>query len=136
VLRVVFDTNTLFSGLGWRGRPYQCLELARTGVVVGMTCQEILDELAEKLRIKLHFTEEQRADTLADLLGFLKFVTITNTLQVVASDPDEDKIIECALVGSATYIVTGDKRHLLPLGQYGGIPLTSAAELLAVATAP
>ncbi|BAZ69254.1 hypothetical protein NIES4106_40250 [Fischerella sp. NIES-4106] len=30
---VVFDTNTLFSGLGWRGSPYRCLELARNGQV-------------------------------------------------------------------------------------------------------
>ena len=24
-----FDTNILFSGVGWKGEPYECLELAR-----------------------------------------------------------------------------------------------------------
>jgi hypothetical protein len=35
-LAVVFDTNILFSAVGWSGNPYRCLELARTGVVKGI----------------------------------------------------------------------------------------------------
>ena len=27
----VFDTNVLLSGIGWRGKPFACLELARSG---------------------------------------------------------------------------------------------------------
>ena len=42
---VVFDTNIVFSAIGWRGRPYECLERARSGLVYGITCQELLDEL-------------------------------------------------------------------------------------------
>ena len=42
---VVYDTNILLSGIGWRGSPYRCLELARLGSVEGLTCSEILDEL-------------------------------------------------------------------------------------------
>ena len=33
-----FDTNILFSGVGWKGKPYECLELARAGKVKGVTC--------------------------------------------------------------------------------------------------
>ena len=46
----VFDTNILFSGVGWKGKPFLCLELACAGVVDGVTCRELLDELAEKLQ--------------------------------------------------------------------------------------
>ncbi len=49
----VFDTNVLLSGVGWKGKPFQCLELARSGIVAGITCSEIIDELAEKLPAKL-----------------------------------------------------------------------------------
>ncbi len=45
---VVFDTNTLFSGLGWQGSPYRCLELARNGQIESITCREILLELQRK----------------------------------------------------------------------------------------
>jgi PIN domain-containing protein len=70
---VVFDTNILFSAIGWRGRPYECLEHARSGRVAGMTCQELLDELTDKLRAKLAFTDEQLAETLADLLASFRW---------------------------------------------------------------
>ena len=132
---VVFDTNVMLSGLGWRGTPYRCLELARAGVVEGMTCREVLDELAEKLETKLRFSPAQITDTISDLLTFLRLVTIPNRLKVVTADPDDDKVVECAVVENATHIVTGDRRHLLPLGSYQGMAIVSAADFLALVTA-
>ncbi len=68
----VFDTNILLSGMGWRGKPHRCLELARLGVIEGVTYQELLDELAEKLQTKLNFSASQVLDTITDLLVFLR----------------------------------------------------------------
>ncbi len=126
---VVYDTNILLSGIGWRGKPYRCLELARQGKVEGLTCEGILDELAEKLTTKLNFSLSQREDTVEDFRSFLRLVEITNTLKVIADDPDDDKVIECAVVGKATHIVTGD-HHLLPLKSYRGILIVTAADFL------
>jgi predicted nucleic acid-binding protein len=36
--RVVFDTNIWISGLLWRGKPHQCLLLARSKVVQHVHC--------------------------------------------------------------------------------------------------
>lgn len=132
----VFDTNILLSGVGWRGNPYRCLELARAGMVEGVLCQELLDELTEKLQTRLNFSTAQVTDTVVDLLTFLRMVTITNTLKVVAADPDDDKVLECAVVGGATHIVTGDRHHLLPLGNYQGISIVSAADFLMLMPVP
>ncbi len=132
----VFDTNILLSGVGWRGNPYRCLELARAGMVEGVLCQELLDELTEKLQTRLKFSTAQVTDTVVDLLTFLRMVTITNTLKVVAADPDDDKVLECAVVGGATHIVTGDRHHLLPLGNYQGISIVSAADFLMLVPVP
>jgi len=132
----VFDTNILFSAVGWKGNPFRCVELARAGNIDGVTCRELLDELAEKLQSKLSFTPEQALDTVADLLTFLKVVLIPGQLKAVAADPDDDKVLECAVVGGATHIVTGNRRHLLPLGTFQGIPIVTAADFLVVASAP
>lgn len=129
---VVFDTNVLLSGLGWRGSPYRCLELARTGQIKAITCQELLDELLEKLEQKLNFTDSQITDTLSDLLSFLQVVKISNTLNVIITDPDDNMVLECAVVGHANYIVTGDKKHLLPLNNYQGIKIINAADFLTI----
>jgi predicted nucleic acid-binding protein len=115
----VFDTNVLFSAVGWHGVPYQCVELARSGAVAAATCAEILDELSEKLQTKLRFSPEQALDTVVDLLT------------LVAADPDDDKVLECAAVAAATHVVTGDRRHLLPMRHYAGIPILTPADFLA-----
>jgi predicted nucleic acid-binding protein len=99
-------------------------------------CREILDELAEKLQSKLSFTPEQALDTVAELLTFLRVVPITGTLKAIPADPDDDKVLECATTAGATHIVTGDRRHLLPLGTFQGIPILTAADFLAVVTVP
>lgn len=126
----VFDTNILFSASGWKGKPFQCVELARTGAVEGVTCRALLNELAEKLQTKLGFDSQQTVDAVADLLTFLRMVPITGQLKAILTDPDDDKVLECAVVASATHIVTGDRRHLLPLGTCQGIPIVTAAEFL------
>jgi predicted nucleic acid-binding protein len=46
------------------------------------------------------------------------------------SDPDDEMILECALAAEADFIVSGDKKHLLALRQFRGIPIVSPAELL------
>jgi len=132
----VFDANVLLSGVGWRGKPYRCLELARIGLVEGVTCQELVDEVAQKLQTRLRLPTAQITDTIADLLGFLRLVKITHNLKVVSADPSDDKVLECAIVGGATHIVTGDRRHLLPLGSYQGISIVSPAEFFTLALAP
>jgi predicted nucleic acid-binding protein len=44
--RVVFDTNIWISGLLWRGKPYQCLLLARGQAVQHVHCTEMLAMLS------------------------------------------------------------------------------------------
>lgn len=128
----VFDTNVLLSAQGWRGNPYQCLELARSVRVEGVVCREILAELDEKLRIRLDFSPAQAAEAVVGLLGFLRVVKITGTLKVVAADPDDDKVLECAVAGGASHIITGDRRHLLPMKSFQGISIVTPAEFIAL----
>ena len=127
---VVYDTNILLSSIGWGGKPGRCLELARQGSIEGLTCTEILQELERKLPIKLNFSMTETTNTIKDLQGFLTLVRIPNRLTGVTADPDDDKVIECAVVGAATHIVTGDRRHLLPLGNYLNIQIVTAADFL------
>ena len=127
---VVYDTNILISGMVWGGTPYDCIKLAITDRVEGVTCAEIIDEFAEKLTTKLEYSELRTSRIVTRLLSFLRMVKITNKLEGIIRDPDDDKVIECAVVGGATHIVTGDKRHLLPVKDYQGIHIVTAANFL------
>lgn len=126
----VFDTNVLLSGLIWQGAPARCLALARSGVVTGISCSQILTELADVLRRKLRLPDSKIDECLAELLSFLTLVQITGQLFAVANDPADDKILECGLAGNASFVVTGDRRHLLPLGTYRGMRIVRPSEFL------
>ncbi len=131
LLTVVFDTNILISAiLSQRGSPYRCLELAQQGVVASVTCQEIIDEFQEKLEIKFSYSRYGAIAKTKEFLSYSRLVKISNTLKVIAIDPDDNMILECAVVAGATYIVTGDRRHLLPLKNYQGIAIVSPSDLL------
>lgn len=80
--------------------------------------------------MKLRFSPDKLDETLADFLSFLKLVNIANDLRVVTADPDDDRVLECAVLGGATHIVTGDRRHLLPLSSFRGSRIVTPAEFL------
>ena len=128
--QVVFDTNVWISGLLWRGKPYQCLLLARSGLVQAVYCSPMLGELTQKLRCAFGFSENHIRAIVYDYRRISHRVDIAGNLCVVADDPDDDKFVECAVVSGASAIVSGD-RHLLTLKEYQGIRVFSAAEYLA-----
>ena len=128
-LTAVFDTNILFSATGWRGNPFQCVDRARAGRLAVFTCPELMEELAEKLATRLHFSPDQVAETLADYLGFLQVIQIPKALAAVCRDPDDNMVLECALESHAQYIVSGDM-DLLELKDFRGIRIVRAAEFV------
>jgi uncharacterized protein len=129
---VVFDTNILLSALlSTNGNPFRCLALAKIGQIESVTCQGILDEFAEKLLLKFRFSEEMAQAAIEEVRSLSRTVEISATLKAIPADPDDDMIVECAMVGGATHIVTGDK-HLLALATYQGIAIVKAAEFVAL----
>jgi putative PIN family toxin of toxin-antitoxin system len=130
-LTVVFDTNILFSATGWRGKPFECVEQARTGKIQAVTCAELMDELAEKLELKFGFSPEQSAETIARYLRFFSMVKIPKVLNAVPRDADDNAVLECAIEGKAGFIVSGDK-DLLELKNFRGIEIVRASGFLEI----
>ncbi|WP_418514858.1 PIN domain-containing protein [Delftia sp. PS-11] len=50
--------------------------------------------------------------------------------RVVAADSDDHHVIAAALAARAELIVTGDRKHLLPIGNHQGIAIVEASEAL------
>jgi uncharacterized protein len=126
----VFDTNILISAvLSSSGAPFKCLALAKIGQIESVTCQEILDEFSEKLLLKFKFSENMAQLAIQEVLNFSRLVKISGVLKAVPNDADDDMVVECAVIGNATHIVTGDK-HLLSLINYQNIAIIKAADFL------
>ena len=127
---VVFDTNILLSALlSPNGKPFRCLALAKISQIESVTCQEILDEFAEKLLLKFQFSEDMTQLAVDEIKSFSRLVSITGNLKAVPDDPDDDMVIDCAVIGKATHIITGDK-HLLALSNYQEILIMKATDFV------
>jgi len=48
----------------------------------------------------------------------------------ISGDPDDDLILACAVEASVDVLVSGDRRHLLPLGSYKGVRIVTPQALL------
>jgi putative PIN family toxin of toxin-antitoxin system len=134
----VFDTNILISALLWqRGLPFECLLLARERRAGSITCEEILLEFGEKLQSKFRYSAEDAQRAADEVRRLSTVVPIAGSLRIVAADPGDDKVLECAAAGGATHVVTGDRKHLLPMRTFGSVTIVSAAEFVTlVASAP
>ncbi len=130
----VADTNTVISGLLWGGAPRQLLDAARRGEVLLLTSPELLAELGDVLsRPKFAKRLEVAGVTAAELVtgyaALAQVVRIPAVEPVIADDPDDDVVLATAVTAGAEVIASGD-HHLLALGQYKGIAILPAAELL------
>lgn len=136
-MRLVLDTNVALSALLWRGTPYQMLTIIRdhADTIKVVTSAALLTELAEVLARPRHTQRltaigKSTAAVMSDYVAIVEIVAPTAVPAVVVNDPDDDQVLACALAGSADLIISGDKKHLLALGSYQGIPIVTTAEAI------
>jgi putative PIN family toxin of toxin-antitoxin system len=131
VLRVTLDTNVYVSGLNFKGKPYELLELTRAGQLEVSVSEAILSELHRVLHDKFEWPESDIATVEMQIRGFARVVDPKQKLDVMRDDPADNRILECAVAGGSDYIVTGDN-HLLKLGQFAGTSIVSPAAFLEI----
>jgi len=132
-VRLVIDTNVVVSAQVWGGTPRKLLEAAAAGEVSLFTSAPLLAELARVLTYpKVQATLEARGFSIDDLvLGYAELATLVTPAaigSVIPADPTDDMVLATALAAQADLIVSGDKRHLLALGSYQGMPIVAAVE--------
>jgi putative PIN family toxin of toxin-antitoxin system len=129
-LKVVLDTNVYFSAFkGTRGVPFELWQRAVGGEYVLLISPAIIRELAEVLRSGLRWPEAEIIAQLKLVVRVAKIVEPGTTIQVIKADPDDDRILECALAGGADLIVSGD-HHLTRLKSFEGIGIVRPAYFL------
>ncbi|MBV8707161.1 MAG: putative toxin-antitoxin system toxin component, PIN family [Acidobacteriaceae bacterium] len=129
--RLTLDSNIYISAFEFGGMPLRLLEQARAGEIEIAIPTPIIREIQRVLHEKFHWPEDRLEQLERNISQFTKHVEPTQTLDIVKSDPDDNRILECAVVAGSEAIVTGDKKHLLPLRNYQGIKIIQVSEILA-----
>lgn len=117
-MRLVIDTNILVSALFSRlSLSAHLLTLWRHGRFDLITCADQLDELRRVTRYPK--IRERLAPALAGRLinDIRDLAVVVGHLPVVTVSPDPyyNYLLAMAITGAADFLVTGDKRDLLPL---------------------
>ncbi len=130
-MRLVLDTNVLVSAIVFEGPPRDVLKTVLTGAHRLVLSPAILHELRRVLTGSKFRYAQAAADLVdAELREIAEIVEPETRLSVIAADPEDNRVLECAVEGGADVIVSGD-RDLLALGRYAEIPVCRPQEFLA-----
>ncbi|KJR43720.1 protein of unknown function DUF132 [Candidatus Magnetoovum chiemensis] len=140
MIRVVLDANIFVSAIispkGNSSRIIFLIEQERNLKLI--TSLSILEEVKRVLFYPIveKYHKNNKEEIKIKLEKITQFAEITsnqtNTIDVIKTDPDDNKYLECAVEGNANYIVSGDY-HLLELESFQGIGIVTPAEFLKIA---
>lgn len=96
------------------------------------TSSFILGEVERILREKFGWQGDRAGRAVAQIRRLARGIhEPPESVDVIEDDPTDNRILECALAAGAEFVVTGDKKHLLPLGSFQGISIVALADFLA-----
>jgi|ERR1019366_8839057 putative PIN family toxin of toxin-antitoxin system len=126
---VVLDTNVVVSAhLNTNGLESFVLDLVLAGTVSFSVSDEILEEYGAVLgRAKFGIFSDLLAMSMELIRESATLVRPKHRV-TVASDPDDNKFLECAEEAKADYLITGNKRHFPKT--WGTTRVVSTRELL------
>ena len=131
-MKLVLDSNIFISAFYWGGRPQKVLDRIVLGLDELYITNEILDEIAEVMARPNFKTELRTIDVFIKGIEKIgKKIFISGEIKGICRDKDDDAVIECGLLSSADYLITGDN-DLLVLEKYQGIKILSANEYLRI----
>jgi putative PIN family toxin of toxin-antitoxin system len=131
MMQIVLDTNVYISGFLFGGKPFEILnhiEDERVGLCYSAPIrQEVEAVLAEKFR----WPREWIDLACGPFWNIGRRVKPSRTIHA-CSDPDDDRILECAVQAQAQFIITGDK-HLLNMMRFEQVTILRPDEFLKLA---
>ena len=129
-MKVVCDTNVFFSAIVVGGAIEDILTAANSRKITIFISPQILFELSQVLKTKAGWQDYQINTALYNLGKICRLIRPEQIIKIIKSDDSDNRILECAVAAKADYIITGDKKHLLPLKKYKSINIVSPRQFL------
>ena len=129
-MRVVLGTNVSVSGLNFHGNERLVFDLARRRRFDLYLSPFILSEASAVLVRKFGWSDGEAALALAGLQDVATIIEPVRRKPVIEGSEGDNRVLECAVEAAADFLVTGDRRHLLPLGVYQEVTVLNAPRFL------
>jgi len=136
-MRIVLDTNVWLSAIFWQGEASQIVELAenKNFKLDMVITKDILLEIRSVINREAKFQKflENRMENirtiLATILDLAVLVEPARKVNVIAADPNDNKILEAAIAGKVDYIISYDT-HLTDLKKFEHTKILTPAQFI------
>lgn len=132
-MKIVVDTNVIFSGIFFQGPPSKILENILNGLHQIVLSEAITSEYKNVI---LRYGKKKKVPDLSAPLEIINllissslFIDANDIVTPGCADPDDIKFLQAAMASKAKYLISGDK-HLLDVGGYPGGIVLKAQEFL------
>jgi len=123
------DSNVYISGIAFGGKPLKILERALDRDFFLVTGPNILQEVRRNLLGKLDIRKSKVEQFIEDLMEVSSVFVPSGKVHFI-NHVQDNLVLEVAVMGGCDVLVTGDKKHLLPLKSINGITIESPAKFL------
>lgn len=132
-MKVVCDTNVLISAyLFPGGSPDELINLARAKEITLCISPDIVTEFKKVLLVKFKHTENEANERIERLTRISELVYPKERIEQIKRKDSDNRILECALEAQADYLITGDKKDILPLGKIGRSRIVTTSQFLEI----
>lgn len=136
-MKIVLDANVYVSALlTQRGNANRILALWQEDGFELLISSEIVAEISRVLRyphlVRVHKKSDEEIQRFINLIQNHTTLIAPSEKVTVCIDESDNRYLECAIAGEADYLVTGDKKHLLPIGVYGKVRIVAPGVFLAL----
>lgn len=128
-LVVCIDANVYISGIAFGGKPLKVIERALNRDFILITGSNIMEEVRRNLLGKLSLKAARVERFLNDINEVSSMYVPSGKIHLIAHKQD-NLVLEVAIIGGCDVLVTGDRKHLLPLGNCQGIAIEPPSKFL------
>ncbi len=114
------------------GPPASVIEFALKKKFHLITSSVILKELERNLVAKFDVSPRSAKKVIFRIIQVADVYEPKGTIRVIPNRHTDNLILETALLGKARYLVTGDRKHLLPFKHFKNIRIIEPAHLLKI----
>ena len=132
-MKVVLDTNIYISGYIFPGEKTSLvLDLAQKKEFEVYCSPFIIEKVRRMLTTKFEYKEFIANQFIEQILLFAHVIYPNKEVNIIKTNIDDNQILNCVLTVKADYLITGDKKHLLPIKKVGKTKIVSVTEFLEI----
>lgn len=130
-MNAVFDTNGYISALAFPGGVCDYIfRFARLKKFDLFVSPDILTELRTVFINKFRYSEGESEDIIDRVLAVAQLIYPRFRIAEIEHPNADNRILECASESDADFLVSGDKKHILPLKKFGDTRIVSPSQFM------